>query len=100
MLVQLGPFQVFFLLGEACPSQSRGGLAQITNKIIAEVKGHGVLIRQQPPGAKNINREGNSRILLFNFRFKMCLIIRFMHRKLKDVLCWSASEEHKNKERE
>lgn len=97
--VQFTPFQVLFLLGEACPSQSRGGLAQITNKIIAEVEGHGVLIGQQPPGAKNISREGNSRILLFNFRVKTCLIIGFLHRKLKNVLCRSASEGNKNKER-
>ena len=47
--VQLSPFEVVFLLCEACSSQSCSGLAQIANKIVAEVERHCVLICQQPP---------------------------------------------------
>lgn len=63
--VQFWPFEVFFLLSEACPGQSRRGLAQITNEVIAEVERHCVLIRQQPPNAKTYGR-----ILLPNFTLK------------------------------
>lgn len=50
--ILIWPFEVFFLLGESRPGQSSSCLAQITNKIIAEVERHGALIGQQPPRIK------------------------------------------------
>lgn len=55
--IQFWPFQVFFLLGEARPSERGSSLAQEANKVITEVKRRWVLIRHQPPNVRPSEQE-------------------------------------------
>lgn len=74
------PFEVFFLLGEACPSQSSSSLAQVTNKIIAEVERHCVLIRQQPPDVLTLKEEKEEQMdITFQFQVKSDVMNELLH---------------------
>lgn len=89
------PFEVFFLLGEACPSEGRSGLAQVTNKIIAEVEGHCVLIRQQPPNATTLKEEETDGYYIRISGLKWNLLnelLRNSKRRTLPAYLWEAAE--------